>query len=41
VIFDPDVYPIKWTVLTGRAPQHEVREEDEEAVPPAPPVAKA
>ena len=25
VIFDPDVYPLKWTVLTGRAPEHEVR----------------
>jgi formate dehydrogenase gamma subunit len=37
VIFDPDVYPLKWTVLTGRAPEHEVREEEEEAVPPAPP----
>jgi len=32
VIFDPDVYPIKWTVLTGRAPEHEVREEEEEPV---------
>jgi formate dehydrogenase gamma subunit len=30
VIFDPDVYPLKWTVLTGRAPEHEVREESEE-----------
>ena len=27
VIFDPDVYPLKWTFLTGRAPEHEVREE--------------
>jgi formate dehydrogenase gamma subunit len=37
VIFDPDVYPLKWTVLTGRAPEHEVREEAEEASeePPA------
>lgn len=26
VIFDPDIYPVKWTFLTGRAPQHEVRE---------------
>jgi hypothetical protein len=26
VIFDPDVYPVKWTFLTGRAPEHEVRE---------------
>ena len=32
VIFDPDVYPLKWTVLTGQAPEHEVREEGEEAV---------
>jgi formate dehydrogenase gamma subunit len=30
VIFDPDVYPLKWTVLTGRAPEHEVRDEEEE-----------
>jgi formate dehydrogenase gamma subunit len=29
VIFDPEVYPLKWTVLTGRAPEHEVREEEE------------
>jgi formate dehydrogenase gamma subunit len=36
VIFDPDVYPIKWTALTGRAPEHEVREEEEEPAPPAP-----
>jgi hypothetical protein len=33
VIFDPDVYPLKWTVLTGRAPEHEVREEEEEPAP--------
>ena len=26
VIFDPEIYPIKWTFLTGRAPEHEVRE---------------
>ena len=31
VIFDPNVYPLKWTVLTGRAPEHEMREEEEEA----------
>ena len=37
VIFDPDVYPLKWTVLTGRAPEHEVREEEEEE--PVPVVA--
>ena len=36
VIFDPDVYPLKWTVLTGRAPEHEVREEEEETAPHAP-----
>ncbi len=33
VIFDPDVYPLKWTVLTGRAPEHEVREEQPELNP--------
>ena len=38
VIFDPDVYPIKWTALTGRAPEHEVREEEEEE--PKPPASK-
>jgi formate dehydrogenase gamma subunit len=37
VIFDPDVYPIKWTLVTGRAPEHEVREESEEEPPPTPP----
>jgi formate dehydrogenase gamma subunit len=26
VIFDPEIYPIKWTLLTGRGPKHEVRE---------------
>jgi formate dehydrogenase gamma subunit len=30
VIFDPDVYPLKWTFINGRAPEHEVREEEEE-----------
>ena len=30
VIFDPDVYPLKWTFLTGGAPAHEVREEETE-----------
>lgn len=30
VIFDPDIYPLKWTVLTGRAPAHEVREGEAE-----------
>ncbi len=29
VFFDPDIYPIKWTFLTGRAPEHEHRELDE------------
>src|ERR1019366_9877593 len=47
VIFDPDVYPIKWTALTGRAPHHEVREEEEEepipvaAADPKPPTGDA
>jgi formate dehydrogenase gamma subunit len=27
VIFDPEIYPLKWTFLTGRAPEHEVREQ--------------
>jgi hypothetical protein len=43
VIFDPEVYPVKWTFLTGRAPEHEVREmgedgasDSENAVPPGP-----
>ncbi|MGA7522924.1 MAG: cytochrome b/b6 domain-containing protein [Acidobacteriaceae bacterium] len=30
VIFDPDIYPLKWTFLTGRAPEHEVREQTED-----------
>ncbi len=29
VIFDPEVYPLKWTFVNGRAPDHEVREEEE------------
>jgi hypothetical protein len=33
VIFDPEVYPLKWTVLTGRAPEHELREEVIEPTP--------
>jgi hypothetical protein len=38
VIFDPEVYPLKWTVLTGRAPKHEVREEEETpTLPPSEP----
>jgi formate dehydrogenase gamma subunit len=36
VIFDPDVYPVKWTLLTGRAPAHEIREEEPEPAPPPP-----
>ncbi len=35
VIFDPDVYPLKWTFLTGRAPAREVREEIVETLPAA------
>ncbi len=34
VIFDPDVYPVKWTFVTGHAPEHEVREEEQEPPPP-------
>jgi len=30
VIFDPDVYPLRWTFLTGRGPAHEIREEEGE-----------
>jgi formate dehydrogenase gamma subunit len=37
VIFDPDVYPLKWTLVNGRAPQHEVREQEEPAPRPATP----
>jgi formate dehydrogenase gamma subunit len=29
VIFDPEVYPLKWTLVNGRAPEHEVREGEE------------
>jgi len=35
VIFDPDVYPLKWTLVSGRAPEHELRDEEEEAAPQA------
>jgi formate dehydrogenase gamma subunit len=35
VIFDPDVYPLKWTFLTGRASAHEVREEEAKPLPAA------
>jgi formate dehydrogenase gamma subunit len=31
VIFDPEVYPLKWTLVNGHAPEHEVREEEEAA----------
>jgi hypothetical protein len=41
MIFDPDVYPLKWTVLTGRAPAHEVREEETEAATAAVELAQA
>jgi formate dehydrogenase gamma subunit len=42
VIFDPEIYPIKWTFLTGRAPEHEVRELGDQpgTRPVAPPSAK-
>jgi hypothetical protein len=33
VIFDPEVYPLKWTLINGRAPEHEVREEEEAPAP--------
>jgi formate dehydrogenase gamma subunit len=33
VIFDPEIYPVKWTFLTGRAPEHEMREMPEENSP--------
>lgn len=33
VIFDPEIYPIKWTLLTGRGPEHEVREVQDDAAP--------
>ncbi len=40
VLFDPDIYPIKWTFLTGRAPEHEHREvKDGETDPPLAPVS--
>jgi len=29
VLFDPDIYPVKWTFLTGHAPEHEHREQDD------------
>jgi formate dehydrogenase gamma subunit len=31
VIFDPEVYPLKWTLVNGHAPEHEVRAEEEPA----------
>lgn len=33
VIFDPDIYPVKWTALTGFAPEHEVRDVPEDESP--------
>jgi formate dehydrogenase gamma subunit len=41
VIFDPDIYPLKWTFLTGRAPEHEIREEAPEPAATAPAVKTA
>jgi hypothetical protein len=41
VIFDPDVYPLKWTFLTGRAPAHEIREEEPVSTPAAEPAAES
>jgi formate dehydrogenase gamma subunit len=26
VVFDPDIYPVKWTAVTGYAPEHEIRD---------------
>jgi hypothetical protein len=41
VIFDPEVYPLKWTLINGRAPEHEVPIENEEETAAAPqPVPK-
>ena len=39
VMFDPDIYPVKWTALTGRAPEHEVREVKEDDPPNENPTA--
>jgi formate dehydrogenase gamma subunit len=39
VIFDPDVYPLRWTFVNGRAPEHEMREEEEPAPPAVGPKA--
>ena len=41
VIFDPDVYPLKWTALTGRAPEHEIREEELVSTAATEPVAES
>jgi len=41
VIFDPEVYPLKWTLINGRAPEHEVREEDEAAPQDAAPEGRS
>ncbi|MGA7887464.1 MAG: cytochrome b/b6 domain-containing protein [Acidobacteriaceae bacterium] len=34
VLFDPDIYPVKWTFLTGHAPEHEHREAAEDVASP-------
>jgi thiosulfate reductase cytochrome b subunit len=39
VIFDPDIYPVKWTFLTGRAPEPELRDLAEENSPNQEPTA--
>ena len=42
VLFDPEIYPVKWTFITGHAPEHEIRElknDDPPADPPAAPGA--
>jgi formate dehydrogenase gamma subunit len=31
VLFDPDIYPVKWTFLTGHAPEHDRREVADDA----------
>ncbi|MBI4862896.1 MAG: cytochrome b/b6 domain-containing protein [Candidatus Riflebacteria bacterium] len=36
VIFDPEIYPVKWTFVNGRAPLHEVRTGTGVASPVAP-----
>jgi formate dehydrogenase gamma subunit len=39
VLFDADIYPVKWTFLTGRAPEHELRELGDENPPRQKPTA--